>query len=218
MRSWLLVFVVATSIMYTQAGAQQTEPGAENVPGHLDSFLKETPNASLATKTVGRLTGFQDGPMDPESRASRRLDVIATFTAVAASSPADSSLKAKGIEVRFEFSDEHGNNKLLQVVYVDEDALLPFQEYLGELGEIRNFAVAHSQNFLDEFPTCGVVPAVKLVPRAEEVPQQKASKVIVLLAGLYRKGTRRVSGWANRRSASRPLTWRLFSPTPRWSS
>jgi hypothetical protein len=190
MRNWLVVFALATSMMHAQAGAQQTEPGAEKLPGHLDSFLKATPNASLTTKALGSLAGFQDGPMDPESGVSRRHDVTATFTAMAASSPADSSLKAKGIEVRFEFSDEHENKELLQVVYVDEDALLPFQYYLGELGEIQTFALTHLQNFPDPFPACGEVPAFEPVSGAEEIPQHKergASKASVLMAGLYRK-------------------------------
>jgi hypothetical protein len=176
-------------MMCGPSAAQQTELFLEyNLPGRLDSFLKATPNASLATKALGKLAGFQDGLMGAESHVARKADVTATFTAVAASSPADPSLKAKGIEVRFEYLDEHGDKKPYEVVYLDEDGLLPFQDRLGELVEIQTFALRHLQDFRpDEFPTCHVEPVINRVRGAEQILGQKADKAFVLVAGWYWK-------------------------------
>lgn len=180
----LAVFVASMCGPYA---AQQTELVPDyNLPGRLDSFLKAVPNASLATKALGKLAGFQDDVMDGETQITRRADVTATFTAVAASSPVDSSLKAKGIEARFEYLDEHGEHKTFQLVYLDEEGLPNFHYALGELAEIQSFALTHLHDFQpDEFPTCGVVPAINHVTGAEEILHQKAAKAFVLNAGWY---------------------------------
>jgi hypothetical protein len=204
--------------MCGRSAAQQTELFPEyNLPGLLDTFLKTTPNASLTTKALGKLAGFQDGLLNAETRVTRKADVTATFTAVAASSPADPSLRAKGIEVRFEYLDEHGDKKPSQVVYLDEDGLPPFPRLSRRARENPELRCEALQDFHpDEFPTCEVVPAVDRATGAEEMLHQKADKASVLVAGWYRKADEASVGVGESGSALMLIpAWRLSFPTQR---
>jgi hypothetical protein len=162
MGNWLLVFGVATAMMQAQAGAQQTGPNvAAQLPSCLESFLTANPGATRTTKLLRSLTGVGD-VWDTETNLVRQAQITAIFTAMLASLPGDSTVREKGLEVRIEYLGNHGEQRLLRRIYIDEDILDQFDDELGRLLQLeRDWQHQHPLGYRteSEHPPCGSSPA-----------------------------------------------------------
>jgi hypothetical protein len=151
MRNWLMLFALAASMMHAQAGAQQTEANvAAQPPSRLDSFLTANPGATRTTRFLERLTGTGD-VWDAEINAVRKAEITTTFTAISASS---STISEKGLELQFEYLGNHGEQRPLQTIYIDEAILGQFQQELdrtaGILRERLDWQHRHPTEYLTE--------------------------------------------------------------------
>jgi len=192
MRNWLVVFAVTTSMMHAQAGAQQTEPKvAAPLPSRLESFLTANPGATRTTKLLRSLTGVGD-VWDTETNLVRQAQITATFAAILASLPGSSTIKEKGLEIRIEYLGNHGEQRLLRRMYIDEDILDQFDEELGRLLQLeRDWQHQHPLGYRteSEHPPCGISPAaVNLSNAAEDQGDDwRRGKALPLTAGWYWK-------------------------------
>jgi hypothetical protein len=161
MRNWLVAFAVATSMMCGSAGAQQTDPGAAaELPSRLDSFLTANPGATRTTKFLRSLTGVGD-VWDTETNLVRQAQVTAIFTAMSASLQRDSTIRQKGLEVRIEYLGNHGEQRLLRRMYIDEDIFDQFDDELGRLLQLeRDWQHQHPLGYRteSEHPPCWISP------------------------------------------------------------
>jgi hypothetical protein len=79
MRTWLVVFAVATAMTQAHAGAQQTAPGvAAELPSRLDSFLTANPNATRTTSFLRSLTAAGD-VWDTEINSVRQAQICGQY-------------------------------------------------------------------------------------------------------------------------------------------
>ena len=190
MRNWLVVFTVATSMMHAQAGAQQTEPNvAAQLPSRLDSFLMANPGATRTTKFLRSLTGVGD-VWDTETNLVRQAQITASFTAILASLPGSSTIKEKGLEVRIDYLGNHGEQRVLRRMYIDEDILDQFEDELGRLLRAeRDWQHQHPLGYRteSEHPPCGISPAAVNLSNAPEHQGDDSRRRMPLGAGWYWK-------------------------------
>ncbi len=190
MRNWLIWFAVAACMMRAQAGAQQTESKpADSLPGRLDSFLTANPSATLATRFLGRLTGLGD-VWDQETNLLRKAEVTATLSALLASLRSDPTVKVKGLEVRIEYLGNHGEQRLLRTIYIDEEVLWQFEYGLGDLLQLELYLQHHHPSEYgteSEHPTGWIGASVAYLSTAAEDQGDEWRRRKAFSAGWYWK-------------------------------
>ena len=188
MRNWLMLFAVATSMM--QVHAQQTEPNAAGpLPSRLESFLTANPGATRTTKPLRSLTGVGD-VWDTETNPVRQAQITATFTAILASLPGSSTVREKGLEVRIEYLGNHGEQRLLRMIYIDEDILDQFAHELGLILETELYLQhQHPLGYRteSEHPPCWISPGAVNLSSAAEDQGDDSRRRKPLIAGWYWK-------------------------------